>query len=55
MKRTKALGIIAADALVLAARVVRETGFDERALDTMFEDNPARLLGLSVSNTERGR
>lgn len=43
------------DALVLAARVLRENGFDERALDTMFKDNPARLLGLSVSNTERGR
>ena len=34
------------DALVLAARVLRQNGFDERALDTMFKDNPARLLGL---------
>jgi hypothetical protein len=36
------------DALVLAARVLRENGFDERALDAMFKNNPARLLGLSV-------
>jgi hypothetical protein len=34
------------DALVLAARVLRQNGFDERALDLMFKDNPARLLGL---------
>jgi hypothetical protein len=34
------------DALVLAARVLRENGFDERALDVMFKHNPARLLGL---------
>ena len=34
------------DALVMAARVLRQNGFDERALDVMFKDNPARLLGL---------
>jgi hypothetical protein len=34
------------DALVLAARVLRQNGYDERALDTMFKHNPARLLGL---------
>jgi hypothetical protein len=34
------------DALVLAARALREAGFDEHALDVMFKDNPARLLGL---------
>jgi hypothetical protein len=34
------------DALVLAARVLRENGYDERALDVMFKHNPARLLGL---------
>jgi hypothetical protein len=36
------------DALVLAARVLRQNGIDERALDAMFKDNPARLLGLPV-------
>lgn len=36
------------DALVLAARVLRENGFDEAALDTLFKVNPARLLGLPV-------
>ena len=36
------------DALVLAARVLRDNGFDEPALDAMFKDNPARLLGLPV-------
>ncbi len=36
------------DALVLAARVLRENGVDENALDTMFKHNPARLLGLPV-------
>jgi hypothetical protein len=36
------------DALVLAARVLRENGYDEAALDVMFKDNPARLLGLPV-------
>lgn len=34
------------DALVMAARVLRQNGFDEHALDMMFKDNPARLLGL---------
>jgi hypothetical protein len=36
------------DALVLAARVLRQNGVDEQALDTMFKDNPARLLNLPV-------
>lgn len=36
------------DALVMAARVLREQGFDEPALDTMFKHNPARLLGLPM-------
>lgn len=36
------------DALVLAARVLRQNGYDEAALDAMFKDNPARLLGLPV-------
>jgi hypothetical protein len=35
------------DALVLAARVLRQNGLDEPALDVMFKDNPARLLGLA--------
>jgi hypothetical protein len=34
------------DALVMAARVLRQSGVDEHALDVMFKDNPARLLGL---------
>jgi hypothetical protein len=34
------------DALVMAARVLRQNGFDERTLDVMFKHNPARLLGL---------
>ena len=34
------------DALVMAARVLRQNGFDENALDAMFKHNPARLLGL---------
>jgi hypothetical protein len=34
------------DALVMAARALRENGFDEQALDVMFKQNPARLLGL---------
>ena len=34
------------DALVLAARVLRQNGLDGRALDVMFKHNPARLLGL---------
>jgi len=37
-----------ADALVLAARVLRQNGFDERTLDVMFKDNPARLLKLPL-------
>jgi hypothetical protein len=36
------------DALVMAARVLRQNGIDEQALDVMFKDNPARLLGLPV-------
>ncbi len=34
------------DALVMAIRVLRQNGIDERALTTMFKSNPARLLGL---------
>ncbi len=34
------------DALVLAARVLREAGFEEAELNLMFKENPARLLGL---------
>lgn len=34
------------DALVMAARVLRENGFDEQALNLMFKQNPARLFGL---------
>jgi Family of unknown function (DUF6282) len=37
-----------ADALVMAARVLRTSGYDERALDVMFKENPARLLGLPI-------
>ena len=36
------------DALVMAARVLRENGLDERALAVMFKHNPARLLGLPI-------
>ena len=36
------------DALVMAARVLRQNGFDERALDVMFKENPARLIKLPV-------
>jgi hypothetical protein len=36
------------DALVMAARVLRHNGLDEQALDVMFKDNPARLLGLPI-------
>jgi hypothetical protein len=39
-----------ADALVLAARILRQNGWDEHALDVMFKDNPARLLGLPLRN-----
>ena len=38
------------DALVLAARVLRDNGWDEGALDVMFKDNPARLLKLPLRN-----
>ena len=38
------------DALVLAARVLRDNGWDEHALDVMFKDNPARLLNLPLRN-----
>jgi hypothetical protein len=34
------------DSLVMAARVLRDNGVDEQALDVMFKHNPARLLGL---------
>jgi hypothetical protein len=34
------------DSLVMAARVLRQNGLNEDALDVMFKDNPARLLGL---------
>jgi len=36
------------DALVMAAKVLRQNGLDERALDVMFKENPARLLKLPV-------
>jgi hypothetical protein len=36
------------DSLVMAARVLRQNGVDEHALDVMFKDNPARLLGLPI-------
>jgi len=36
------------DALAMAARILREEGFSEEALDLLFKDNPARLLGLPV-------
>jgi hypothetical protein len=36
------------DALAMAARALRDAGFDERALEQMFKTNPARLLGLAV-------
>src|SRR5690606_22775488 len=35
-----------ADALVMAARALREAGFSEPELVLMFKRNPARLLGL---------
>jgi hypothetical protein len=37
-----------ADALVHAARVLREAGFSETDLDLMFKANPAKVLGLPV-------
>ncbi len=37
-----------ADALVHAARILREAGFGEADLDLMFKANPAKVLGLPV-------
>ncbi len=37
-----------ADALVLAARVLREEGFSEDQLNALFKDNPAKALGLPL-------
>ncbi len=37
-----------ADALVHAARVLRQEGFSEGDLNTMFKTNPAKVLGLPV-------
>jgi hypothetical protein len=37
------------DALVMAARALRESGLDEHALTLMFKENPARLIGLPVT------
>jgi hypothetical protein len=37
-----------ADAIVMAARALREAEFSETDLDLMFKGNPARLLGLGV-------
>lgn len=36
------------DALVHAARFLREAGFGEDDLNLMFKDNPAKVLGLPV-------
>lgn len=36
------------DALVTAIHILRKAGFSERALDTLFRKNPARLIGLSA-------
>jgi hypothetical protein len=38
-----------ADALVRAARTLREAGFSEADLDLMFKANPAKVLGLAAS------
>jgi hypothetical protein len=35
------------DALVMAARALREAGFSESELDLMFKTVPARLIGLT--------
>ena len=35
------------DALVMAARALREAGFSETDLDMIFKSNPARLIGLT--------
>jgi hypothetical protein len=40
-----------ADALVHAARVLREAGFSEDDLNLMFKANPAKVLGLSPPAT----
>jgi len=40
------------DALVMAARVLRENGFSEAELFMMFQNNPARLLGLPLLNRD---
>jgi hypothetical protein len=40
------------DALVRAARVLREAKFSEADLDTMFKVNPAKVLGLPVQTAE---
>jgi len=36
------------DALIMAARVLREEGFSEDDLALLFKDNPARVLGLPL-------
>lgn len=36
------------DALVIAARTLREAGFSEADLNLMFKTNPAKVLGLAV-------
>jgi hypothetical protein len=41
------------DALVMAARVLRQNGIDEQSLDAMFKDNPARLLGLTPNREQQ--
>jgi len=38
--------------LVMAASVLRENGFSEAELFMMFQDNPARLLGLPLLNRD---
>ncbi len=35
------------DALVMAARALRDAGFSEPELDMMFKSNPARLIGMT--------
>ena len=39
-----------ADALVMAARVLRQSGFSENELNLMFKENPARVLGLTAQS-----
>jgi hypothetical protein len=36
------------DAIVIAAKILREEGFSETELDLMFKVNPAKVLGLPV-------